>query len=1021
MARLLAPILLLACSLTLASPSAAVPRDPHLDPAGDEHTVTGGAELLWLTRRATEVPLLELPGVVAAGAGRVFLSATARDLDTAWLEVAAYDELTGAALWEVRRELPVCCDPPYYPSSFASPILDAVLSPDGTRLYVAARRLVDHPVHHNQELTVLWILDAATGAEVAATDYLFADGVRGTLDHLALSADGATLFGCGEYEDELLWRSDIVTAAFDAATGALLWDVVYDADVDADDLPVDLAVDPGGAAVYVTGATDWVSDPDERVTLAYGAADGTLLWSDRFGVDPDPAATDPTDLLVSPDGSQLIVLGVIPSGSEILAYEAATGARQWTGTLAANANFQLGTYLPDGSRVLVAASSFTGVPGGGNDVRVAALDPASGAVLWNRVYASPSPGDGPVGIAVTPDGTAAFVAALSTGAAHTLAVETDDGDLLWSVETSAPGEQLLPTGLALTGGGTRVAVGAHRSLETAAEDSADGVVFALDAAGGAQLWLAELAGISAGREGPRSLALAPGGERVSLASNLQGATGTFVDVAAYDAADGAELWSFRQQVDQEIEELPAHLAYSPGGDVLYGAWPLGSELVVRAFGAADGAEHWTTALPASYGFLEPHELDLDVAADGRIFATRPAADDYRTTILDPVTAAVLGEANYDAAGFDDRPQKLAFSPDGTRFYVTGSSLKEIPLNDGLATVAFDAASGAQLWEARFEAAGAGNIQVGTTVAVSPDGAVVVSGGYSSVLALLGVVLVNDAATGDELWSKTLVEGSSGPVTDLAVGDGAIYLIRGGRVVALDLADGSELWSRGAGDPVDLVLEADLTTLFVASSAADNLVVDALDVTDGQLLWTASYDGGIGVDAGWRVALDAPGHRVFVAGYSEGPDPGTSAVPTSHDDAVVAAYRVPSLVGKPGVISAAVGGTQTLFLRADPELAGGLFALAGSLSGTEPGFPLGAVLVPLNPDAYFFVSLGPSSPVVGGVGLLDGVAQAEAALVLPPGATSTLVGTTVAHAYGVADPLLGTVLFASNAALLEFFP
>ena len=47
--------------------------------------------------------------------------------------------------------------------------------------------------------------------------------------------------------------------------------------------------------------------------------------------------------------------------------------------------------------------------------------------------------------------------------------------------------------------------------------------------------------------------------------------------------------------------------------------------------------------------------------------------------------------------------------------------------------------------------------------------------------------------------------------------------------------------------------------------------------------------------------------------------------------------------------------------------------------------------------------------------------AEALVAVPPGVALPLVGMTVAHAYGVADPLTGTAEFASNPVLFAIEP
>ncbi len=120
------------------------------------------------------------------------------------------------------------------------------------------------------------------------------------------------------------------------------------------------------------------------------------------------------------------------------------------------------------------------------------------------------------------------------------------------------------------------------------------------------------------------------------------------------------------------------------------------------------------------------------------------------------------------------------------------------------------------------------------------------------------------------------------------------------------------------------------------------------------------------------------------------------------------------------LSISAGGAQSFTLEAGPAFAGSSFLLLGSTLGTAPGIPLGADVLPLNPDFYLnFVLTHPgAAPLLGGTGRLDdgGAAVAQFAVgagTLPPG----LAGTNLHHAFLVLDPSFA-VTFASNPMLLE---
>ncbi len=81
-----------------------------------------------------------------------------------------------------------------------------------------------------------------------------------------------------------------------------------------------------------------------------------------------------------------------------------------------------------------------------------------------------------------------------------------------------------------------------------------------------------------------------------------------------------------------------------------------------------------------------------------------------------------------------------------------------------------------------------------------------------------------------------------------------------------------------------------------------------------------------------------------------------------------------------------GGTQHLTLTAGPEFALDFYLVLGSLSGTTPGFAVGALTLPLNvPDPYFNLTLQQpnSASLVDTFGVLSSQGTATASLNVPP--------------------------------------
>ncbi|MEO0652983.1 MAG: hypothetical protein AAFZ65_20075 [Planctomycetota bacterium] len=130
---------------------------------------------------------------------------------------------------------------------------------------------------------------------------------------------------------------------------------------------------------------------------------------------------------------------------------------------------------------------------------------------------------------------------------------------------------------------------------------------------------------------------------------------------------------------------------------------------------------------------------------------------------------------------------------------------------------------------------------------------------------------------------------------------------------------------------------------------------------------------------------------------------------------------PQLEAVPANLSTVSGGTSNLVLQAGSPNGNKTFYLAGSLSGTSPGLPLAGDILPLNPDAYFNLTLAGNAPLTNQLGQLDDLGRGVAQFNLPAGFTN-LAGLTVHHAYVVLDLTLGgQIVFVSDAGglALEF--
>jgi WD40 repeat protein len=253
---------------------------------------------------------------------------------------------------------------------------------------------------------------------------------------------------------------------------------------------------------------------------------------------------------------------------------------------------------------------------------------------------------------------------------------------------------------------------------------------------------------------------------------------------------------------------------------------------------------------------------------------------YGTVAYNALTGAKLWRAL-----FQQSPKRrsssagaIAVSPDGSTVYVTGSTPK------GIATVAYDAATGAKLWVTNTS-----GVAVGASLAVSPDGKTlfVSAGGYQGD-AFQYTTLAYSTATGAQLWATPyngdLALGNNTPQV-AASPDGSTVFMRGATnnafvTVAYNATTGAQKWSQlftglGEAGSADFVVSPDGSTVYVfgASHASASVpwsyATVAYDAATGTQKWV-KYDAGLspaqfGRTATNSIAVSPDGTKVFVTG------------------------------------------------------------------------------------------------------------------------------------------------------------
>jgi WD40 repeat protein len=311
-------------------------------------------------------------------------------------------------------------------------------------------------------------------------------------------------------------------------------------------------------------------------------------------------------------------------------------------------------------------------------------------------------------------------------------------------------------------------------------------------------------------------------------------------------------------------------------------------------------------------------------------------------------------ARYDGSigttGSDDRASAIAVSPDGERLYVTGTSHEDSAYYE-FTTLAYDTATGVRLWTAHYT--GASSSDTARDIKVSPDGARVYVTGASTVgcCAVDIATVAYDASTGAQLWVARVGARESiyieQPWPRLGISpDGGTVFVAGSSpwypignndflVIAYDSQNGKQLWTSryhgpGSGENTVRALgtSPDGALVYVTGSSVGSNDVDiatvAFDAVTGVQAWVSRYDGSslAGATQDWPAGLDiAPdGNRLYVTGTS---DPADSGAPSRGSEFATVAYDASTggqvwATRKPASVPKPFGNDAAAAVRVSPD-------------------------------------------------------------------------------------------------------
>jgi DNA-binding beta-propeller fold protein YncE len=439
----------------------------------------------------------------------------------------------------------------------------------------------------------------------------------------------------------------------------------------------------------------------------------------------------------------------------------------------------------------------------------------------------------------------ALIASVALSSVPGAASAATAGSTIWarrfdSYAFSDPDFFGVPTEVATSPDGSRVFVAGATDNPTT---SFDYTTVAFDAVTGRKTWTARFAGPLIDR--PTAIAVSSSGRTVFVTGESSRTNSVWdIVTVAYDASTGRQLWIRRYDDPVHGWDEPAGLVVSHDGSAIFLTGSAqgsgGSAPFAIAYDGTDGATLWThygTKAPG-VGFGSAIELSPDgalVYVTG--YASGTATDeDYRTVAYDAATGARRWSARYNGpANRRDEPNAIAVSPDGSKVFVTGQSDDAPPGGCSYATVAYNAANGRQLWVSRYQGVTTQGYSTAFAYAVapSPDGQTVFVTGSD---AYGEATIAYNATTGAQRWLTA----------------------PGGRTAAYSLAT-----------------SPDGSTVFVSgndyASGSSNAMTEAYDPSTGALLWSRSYSRSRAYsDLLGAMILDPTGSTLFVVGESHSP-------------------------------------------------------------------------------------------------------------------------------------------------------
>lgn len=282
-------------------------------------------------------------------------------------------------------------------------------------------------------------------------------------------AGGGKVFVTGHTGETTGGENDFVTVAYDGDDGTQLWEATEDesnSSVEADSGNA-IALSPNAQVVYATGVTDDAAKSRQMMTVAYNAANGTLLWKKIEGTGQIDVARDidvaPNGTVVITGENQADVVGTKPFSVVTIAYRP-DGSKLWESKFPGSIQrYAFPDAIDVSTDTVFIAGRYTGetAPPGQqqklDDYLTLAYDLATGAQRWQASYGGVG-SDRALDVVVSPDEDEedVYVTGQTQGNFATISYNADAGTQQWV--TTATGANAGNTVRDPEGGGSAIAV-----------------------------------------------------------------------------------------------------------------------------------------------------------------------------------------------------------------------------------------------------------------------------------------------------------------------------------------------------------------------------------------------------------------------------------------------------------------------------------------------------------------------------------------------------------------------------------